>query len=69
MTMTKTEYRYILAGLCLTQGDAAAMLDLSLRTSNSYANGKPIPETVAQCLRRNAQDHGLLDYSQGRRNV
>jgi DNA-binding XRE family transcriptional regulator len=49
--MTAKQYRDALAKLGLTQGQAADFLGVSLRTSNAYANGEPIPEAVAKLLR------------------
>jgi hypothetical protein len=39
------------AQLSVTQGEAAEMLGVSIRTSNGYANGEAIPEPVARLLR------------------
>jgi len=62
--MTTAEYRYILAGLALTQGDAAKALGVTIRTSNGYANGHhAIPEPVARLLRRLAEEHGLREFA------
>jgi hypothetical protein len=49
--MTPTQYRTALERLGLTQDSAAQFLDVSLRTSHGYANGSPIPESVAKLLR------------------
>jgi hypothetical protein len=49
--MTKQQYRNALERLELTQGAAAEFLDVSIRTSNGYANGEPIPGAAAKLLR------------------
>ncbi len=48
--MTSTEYRAALAALGLTQAEAATYFGFSIRSSNGYANGAPIPEVVARFL-------------------
>lgn len=48
--MTKTQFREALERLGLTQGQAAEALGLTIRTINGYANGEPIPATVARLL-------------------
>lgn len=50
-SMTSKEYRGVLVKLDLTQGEAAEFLNVSIRTSNGYANGEPIPEATAKLLR------------------
>jgi len=45
--MTSAEYRAALASRGLTQGAAAKLLNIGIRTSNGYANDRPIPEHVA----------------------
>jgi hypothetical protein len=60
--MTAEEYRYLLAGLGLNQSAAAERLGLSIRTSNGYANDRPIPEPVARHLRLIAKERGLAEY-------
>ena len=50
--MTPTQYRNALAALDLTQGEAAELLDYSLRTSNAYASGEmTVPLPIAVLLR------------------
>jgi transcriptional regulator with XRE-family HTH domain len=49
--MTKHEYRVLLEQLSLTQKEAAKSLGISIRASNGYANGMPIPEPTARLLR------------------
>ena len=49
--MTANHYRAALGELGLSQGAAADFLGISLRSSNGYANGAPIPEAIAKLLR------------------
>ena len=49
--MTEKEYRKVLSHLMISQGEAARMLGLSIRASHGYANGAPIPISVAVLLR------------------
>lgn len=49
--MTPAQYRTALAKLEITQGEAAELLGVSIRTSHGYANGEPIPEGYAKLLR------------------
>lgn len=50
--MTPDQYRAALEKIGLTSQDRAAeFLGVSLRTSHGYANGSPIPESVAKLLR------------------
>lgn len=52
MTMTPSQFRAALNHLALTQGDAARLLGVSLRTAHGYAHGdSPIPEGFARLLR------------------
>ena len=44
--MTLSQYRAALAALGLTQAGAAELMHISIRTSNGYANGWPIPFLV-----------------------
>ena len=44
--MTSAQYRAALAALGLTQAGAAELMNISVRTSNGYANGWPIPKLV-----------------------
>ena len=55
--MTATQYREALATLGLTQARAAGYLDISIRTSNGYANGWPIPRTVELLLNLLVRDN------------
>ena len=55
--MTAAEYRAILARLRWTQWRAAYHLEIGLRTANGYANGRPIPGTVAKLLRKYNESH------------
>ena len=55
--MTATQYREALAALGLTQARAAGYLDISVRTSNGYANGWPIPRTVELLLNLLVRDN------------
>lgn len=48
--MTSTQYRTALAALGLTQAGAAELMGISVRTSNGYANGWPIPKLVTLYL-------------------
>jgi hypothetical protein len=50
-TMSAAEYRFVICGLGLTQGAAARLLGVSIRTSHSYANGGPTPKACAEVLR------------------
>jgi predicted GIY-YIG superfamily endonuclease len=50
-TMTSDQYRKAIAKLGMTQGGAAEFLGISVRSSNGYANGSPIPEAVSKLLR------------------
>jgi hypothetical protein len=50
-TMTSEQYRKAIAKLGMTQGQAAEFLGVSVRSSNGYANGSPIPEAAAKLLR------------------
>jgi hypothetical protein len=49
--MSAAEYRFVICGLGLTQGAAAKLLGVSIRTSHAYANGRPIPKACAELLR------------------
>lgn len=49
--MTGEQYKSAIARLGMTQDAAAEFLGVSLRTSNGYANGSPIPEGTAKLLR------------------
>jgi DNA-binding XRE family transcriptional regulator len=49
--MTANQYRSAIVRLELSQGDAAAFLGVSPRTSHGYANGSPIPEAISKLLR------------------
>lgn len=49
--MKSTEFRRLLADLGLTQEQAATMLGVSLRSTNGWANGKPIPLAVGELMR------------------
>ena len=49
--MTSEQYRKAIAMIGLTQGEAAEFLGVSIRSSNGYANGSPIPEATAKLLR------------------
>jgi hypothetical protein len=50
--VTPLQYRHALAALDLTQGEAARLFDLSLRTSNAYASGElTVPVPVAMVLK------------------
>lgn len=50
--MTNTQFRKALEALELTQGGAAELLGVSLRTAQNYALGtSPIPEGFARLLR------------------
>lgn len=50
--MTPAQFRASLTKLALTQGDAARLLGVSLRTAHGYAHGdSPIPEGFARLLR------------------
>ena len=49
--MTKHQYRAALNFLGFTQGQAADWLGISIRSSNGYANGDPIPEAIAKLLK------------------
>ena len=55
--MTAAQYREALATLGLTQARAAGYLDISVRTSNGYANGWPIPKTVELLLNLLVRDN------------
>jgi len=55
--MTAAQYREALAALGLTQARAAGYLDISVRTSNGYANGWPIPKTVELLLNLLVRDN------------
>jgi hypothetical protein len=48
--MTYHEYRAALKSLSLTQGEAADLLGMSIRTSHGYATGAAIPEIVSRML-------------------
>jgi hypothetical protein len=48
--MTRTQYRKALRKLGLTQVQAAAWLDVSIRSAHGWANGTPIPVPVAKLL-------------------
>lgn len=48
--MTPTQFRAALDRLSLTQGEAATLLGVSLRTTHGYANGEPIPRSISLCL-------------------
>ena len=59
--MDGTEFTGILAVQSWTQGTAASILGVSIRTVNAWANGKtPIPHSVAKVLR--AIDHGRVTW-------
>lgn len=49
--MNGEQYKKAIATLGMTQGAAAEFLGVSLKTSNSYANGAAIPEGTAKLLR------------------
>lgn len=49
--MTHNQYRAAIDRLGLSQVKAAKFLGISLRTSQNYANGEPIPEPTAKLLR------------------
>jgi transcriptional regulator with XRE-family HTH domain len=49
-SMSPKQYRNALAKLALTQERAAEMLGVSIRASNGYANGRPIPAPVDRLL-------------------
>ena len=49
--MTKDEYRAALERLGMAQGEAAAALGISLRTSAGYATGSRISPRTAKLLR------------------
>lgn len=49
--MDGAEYRIKIQALGLTQDNAAHFLDIALRTSHGYANGDPVPRSVALLLR------------------
>jgi len=48
--MNALQYRDLLKQLGLTQGKAAKLLGVSIRTSHAYANGATIPEPSARFL-------------------
>lgn len=48
--MTSNQYRSALKRLGLSQGSAAKLLGVSVRTSNGYANGGKIPKPVGKLL-------------------
>jgi excinuclease UvrABC nuclease subunit len=50
-TMTNKQYREAIRKLGMTQAQAAKFLDISIRTSNGYANTRLIPEGIAMLLR------------------
>lgn len=49
--MNGKQYKEAIADLGLTQDRAAEFLGVCPKTSNSYANGKTIPEGTAKLLR------------------
>lgn len=49
--MTPLQFRTAIDRLGLTQAGAALFLGLSIRASHGYANGSPIPESIAKLLR------------------
>jgi len=49
--MSDREYRAALDHWSVTQGTLAEALQISIRSSNSYANGAPIPFHVAVLIR------------------
>jgi len=49
-TMTAEQYRAALVRLAMDQGEAAAFLGVTVRTSHGYANGQPIPRSVELAL-------------------
>lgn len=49
--MTPSQYRAAQERLGLTQGEAAEWLGYSIRSTHGWANGEPIPKTVAMLLR------------------
>jgi hypothetical protein len=49
--MDAAQFRWVLDILRLSQAEAASYLGVSLRTANGYANGAPIPNTVAILLK------------------
>ena len=51
--MTPAQFRSALDRLGLTQAQAAELFDISLLTSHGYANGEPIPQTIAMLLQLN----------------
>jgi len=48
--MTANEYTAALNALQLSQASAAKLLGIGLRTSNGYANGRPIPRSIQLLL-------------------
>lgn len=51
LSMSSGEYVKALEALGLNQSSAARWMDISVRSSNSYANGAMIPEAIAKLLR------------------
>jgi DNA-binding XRE family transcriptional regulator len=59
VNMTHTQYRKAIEVLGLTQDGAAQFLGVSIRTSNAYANGAPIPVVTAKLFRHMIK-HGFM---------
>lgn len=49
--MTAAQFNAAVARLGLSQGEAAKLLGVSIRSAHGYANGATIPEPVARLLR------------------
>lgn len=49
--MNAAEYKKLLARYGLTQVEMAELLGVSLRTSNGWAGGKPIPAPVVKLIK------------------
>jgi transcriptional regulator with XRE-family HTH domain len=49
--MTKTQFRDALERLGLTQGQAAELLGLAIRTVHGYCNGVPIPKQTELAIK------------------
>lgn len=63
--MTPTQYRAALESLGLTQDQAAILLGVSIKTSNSWANGRHrIPKSVAIMLRLLRENRELYEKLQ-----
>lgn len=48
--MNAKQYRDAIDTLGLSQGEAGTLLDVSIRTSNGWANGQNIPRSTALAL-------------------